>query len=201
MSDGMEFTMPEPVANPLTDADLQRLSAEAVTYWAKSGNWTIEQACALLRGFVPLEEWEPDYPIRKMLLQIHTAPLQAEITRQSTEPLPASLPPRQWLEKAEKCGQVFAPIRAALSKGKAATPQPKTKTKEAIQAHVNERRDDIAQRQWRNYQTGARPTKPTKGTVANELLAEINKEFGKAYKDEESILRMYLDGWDLPSPE
>lgn len=131
MSDGMEFTVPEPVANPLTDADLERLTDEAVRWWAKRGNWTIEQACALLRGFVPLEGWEPDYPIRRILLQIHTAPLEAEITDQSAEPLPANLPPQQWLEKAEKCGAVDSAMRDAISNSKKLKP-PKPDRKAAI---------------------------------------------------------------------
>lgn len=208
MSDGMEFTVPEPVANPLTDADLERLTDESVQFWVESEDyWTLDQATALLSGFYPLDEWEDNFAVKERLLHLHTRRIRAALATEiikSPQHLNEKRKPYEWLKLMDEHEnikkQVFAPIRAALSKGKAATPQPKTKTKEAIQAYVNERRDNIAQRQWRNY-PDARPTKPTKRTVANELLDDIKKEFGKAYIGEGSILRMYLEGWDLPSPE
>ena len=193
MSDGIDFEMLPTPEKKLTDADLQKLTAADVQYWTKSGLWSLDQAAALLRGFIPLEGWEADYKIRSLLLQRHTAPLKAELQRQSPEHLPDHLRPIEWLELGEKCGTVHEPIRKALT-GKSTKAQAEPKFD--VEAYVPERATDIALRIYRNTKE-----RPTKTDIAKELekdpkiVGKRGQPFKEGYK---SIARLFLWKWEHP---
>gem|GEM_PF-5680440 len=194
MSNSMDFEVPPP-HTMVTDDILIKLDKNAIELWVKGYSyWTLDQACALLRGFLPLDNWEPDYEAKSKAIKPHISQLQSQLAIAATkkaQPLSEYMEPREWLEAALKCGKVFEPIEQAIN-GKPI--KVRESTFDEIRVYAHERATDIALRMLRLKK------KPTKIAIAEELFKDknIKGKRGNQYEKADNIRREFLNDWKLP---
>lgn len=175
---------------------LEALTPERAAYWSKAGKWTMAEAVALMQGFEPLAGWEENHQHKAYVMQIETAPLAGEIRRQSADPLPDTMTPREWIERGIKAGYVH-PLILQHTDG-SNRPTQKAGTSE-IQAFVDDQYEDVWQSQHAAFMRGQRSA-PTQASVAEELANRINRILGAGIKPD-SVRRTYMEGKKPPKPD
>lgn len=206
MSNGTDFEVPPKPANPLTPDDLAKLTKADVTYWAKAGKWSIDQACALLRGFVPIDSWEPQAEALAYLMQLQTATLKAEMQRQNAEPLPDTLAPSEWLELALACGKVDEAMMRAINTG-AESPKPAGTSRPP--QRLEKMRQEILDmgESWylARVERNEKPTKPEVGQEVADRLTRRGITKSKGGKGEpydgNTIYRWFFQKWIPPESD
>jgi hypothetical protein len=206
MTDGMEFVIPQPVANQLTDSDLIRLTDESVRFWAESMDyWTLDQACALLAGFYPLDEWEDGFEVKSRLLHFHTNRIKQILSTEAAKnpQIRGDLRrPSEWIKMASEFDglNIYAPIKTAIVGSNKADTKPTQKPSSLeIQAYVDEHYEDVWQSQHAAFMRGQRKA-PTITSVAEVLAERINKTLGHDIEGD-TVRRRYMKGKKPPKPE